>query len=307
MLEVANLQEVKSGELVSKKVGDLLGRLEQIEESLKSTSELIESAGKMEDRGRFKAIFSGISGKSDKELARIVKGLGANVKVTQEIVKFLIELAQHKNEIQEGFLGALDEKIEQQHRKIELLGENDDSLGENYKQAETAVLTLYKQIHAQVESEVELRKNVGRNMENISTLFDAINSKGQTDEEQSEQISQLIKAMQQKAVKMEEIRLALEAKEVHLDQVADNVEKQSKKLESLEMGLEEKALKLEQTIGDIQENTTADKSREKRIFKLEAELKELSQRKPPQLPTYVAITLAIFALVTSLFSVLTPV
>lgn len=305
MLEVATLQGVKSGQLVDKNVDDLINKLEQIEDSLKSTSDLIKSAGEFDNKGRVKAIFSGISGKSDKELAKIVKGLGANVKVTQEVVKFLIELAQHKNEIQEGFLAALDEKIEQQHEKIESLGENDNSLGENYKQAETAVLTLYKQIRAQVEVEVELRKNVGRNMKNISTLFDAISSKGQTDDEQSEQISHLIKAMQQKAVKMEEIRLVLEAKEAYLDQIADNVKRQSEKLKLLEKGLEEKALKLERTVVDIQDNTIADQNREKRIFRLEAELEGLARSKPPQLPIYVAITLSTFALGFSLFTVLT--
>jgi chromosome segregation ATPase len=295
-------QEAKSGELVEKSVCDLLGMLDQIENSLKTTEELTDRAKSVEQKGHFKAFVSGISGKSDKELASIIKGLGANVKVTQEVVKFLIELAQHKSVVQEGFLGALDKKIADQQNKLLLLDRNDGSLDENAKHVETAVLTLYKQVHAQVESEVELRRNVDRNMENIGALYEALDSKGQTDAEQSEQISQLIQAMREKTFKLEELRLSLEAKENNLNNLAQQVDNQSKKLFTLEHGLELKALKLEKSIGDIQENTSADKLREKRIFKLEAELETLAQRKMPQAPAYIAIVLAVVAIGSCIYS-----
>jgi hypothetical protein len=302
MNELLARQEAKSGELVEKSVCDLLEMLEQIENSLKTTEELTDRAKVFEQKGRFKTMLSGISGKSDKELASIIKGLGANVKVTQEVVKFLIELAQHKSVVQEGFLGALDKKIANQQNKLQKLDQNDGSLDENTKQVETAVLTLYKQVYAQVESEVELRRNVDRNMENIGTLYEALDSKGQTDSEQSEQISQLIQAMREKTFKLEELRLSLEAKENHLNEVAQDVEKQSKKISILEQGLELKALKLDQSIGYIQENTSADKLREKRIVKLEADLETLAQRKMPQAPAYIAIVLAAVAIGSSIYS-----
>ena len=301
MNEVAVKQEKKSGELVEKRVGDLLEQLDQIEESLKNTQDLTNRALVVEEQGRFKSIWSGISGKSDKELASIVRGLGANVKVTQQVVKFLIELAQHKSVIQEGFLGALDKKIKDQQNKLQQLDLNDGSLDENSKQVETAVLILYKQVHAQVESEVELRKNVDRNMENIDALYEALNSKGQTDVEQSEQISQLIKAMREKTQKLESLHFSLEAKEKYLDEVAQDVQEQSKKLQELELGLELKAIKLGQIIDDIKDNTTADRLREKRIEKLETDLVTLSKRKIPQTPAYIATALAIVAIGSSIY------
>lgn len=294
-------QTAKSGELVEKSIGDLLGMLDQIKNALKTTEELTNKAEVFGGKGRFEAIFSGISGKSDKELASIIQGLGANVKVTQEVVKFLIELAQHKSVVQEGFLSALDRKIEEQQSKLHQLGKNDGSLDENTKQVETAVLTLYRQVHAQVESEVELRKNVEQNMQNIGALYEDLISKGQTDAEQSEKISQLIKAMREKSYKLEEIRFSLDAKEKHLNELAGTVEKQSEKLSTLEHGLELKALKLEQSIGDIQENTSADKLREKRIIKLEASLVALEQRKVSQVPAYIAIVLAVVAVGSSIY------
>jgi len=294
-------QSAKSGELVEKSIGDLLGMLDQIKNALKTTEELTNKAEVFGGKGRFEAIFSGISGKSDKELASIIQGLGANVKVTQEVVKFLIELAQHKSVVQEGFLSALDRKIEEQQSKLHQLGKNDGSLDENTKQVETAVLTLYRQVHAQVESEVELRKNVDQNMQNIGALYEELVAKGQTDAEQAEKISQLIKAMREKSYKLEEIRFSLEAKEKHLNELAQTVEKQSKKLSILEHELELKALKLEQSIGDIQENTSADKLREKRIIKLEAATVALEQRKVSQVPAYIAIVLAVAAVGSSIY------
>lgn len=296
MNELVVEQEVKSGELVEKSVSDLFEKLEQIENSLKDTKNLIDNAGEIEKRGRFKSILSGISGKSDKELAKIVKGLGANVKVTQEVVKFLIELAQHKSVIQEGFLTALDKKILDQENKLLKINQNDVSLDENTKQVETAVLTLYKQVHAQVQSEVEIRRNVDRNMQNIGTLFEAIDSKGKTDAEQSEQITQLIESMREKTFKLEEFRLSLEGKERHLNELAQEIEEQNNKLGSLEQGLKEKAIKLEQTFGDIKINTAADKVREDRISKLEANFEALAQRKISQTPAFIAISLATVAI-----------
>lgn len=304
MNNVVAKQEAKSGELVDKSVGDLLDKLDQIEKSLGATKSLMDKATEVEEKGRFKAMWSGISGKSDKELASIVKGLGANVKVTQEVVKFLIELAQHKSTVQEGFLGALDKKIEDQQNKLQQLHENDGSLDENAKQVETAVLTLYKQVHAQVESEVKLRNNVDQNMANIGALFDEVEAKGKTDAEQSEQIAQLIRAMREKTFKLEELRISLTAKEEHLNQVAQEVEEQSKQLSTLEQGLEQKAQKLEETMGDIQANTAADKLREQRIVKLEADLEVLSQRKIPQKPAFIAIGIALTAVIASLYSIL---
>lgn len=304
MNEVVAKQEAKSGELVDKSVGDLLDMLDQIENSLKTTEALTERAEVVEQKGRFKAMLSGISGKSDKELASIVKGLGANVKVTQEVVKFLIELAQHKSTVQEGFLGALDKKIEDQQNKLQQLDDNDGSLDENAKQVETAVLTLYKQVHAQVESEVKLRNNVAQNMANIGALFDEFEAKGKTDAEQSEQIAQLISAMREKTFKLEELRISLTAKEEHLNQVAQEVEEQSKQLSALEQGLEQKAQKLEETMDDIQANTAADKLREQRIVKLEADLEAVSQRATPQTPAFIAIGIALTAVTASLYSIL---
>lgn len=304
MNNVVAKQEAKSGELVDKSVGDLLDKLDEIEKSLSATKSLMKDATKVEEKGRFKAMLSGISGKSDKELAKIVKGLGANVKVTQEVVKFLIELAQHKSTVQEGFLGALDKKIEDQQNKLQQLNENDGSLDENAKQVETAVLTLYKQVHAQVESEVKLRNNVEQNMANIGALFDEVEAKGKTDAEQSEQIAQLIRAMREKTFKLEELRISLTAKEEHLNQVAQEVEDQSKQLSTLEQGLEQKAQKLEETMGDIQANTAADKLREQRIVKLEADLEVLSQRKMPQKLAFIAIGIALTAVTASLYSIL---
>lgn len=294
-------QKAKSGVLVEKSIGDLLGMLDQIKNALKTTEELTGKAEVFGEKGRFEAVFSGISGKSDKELASLIQGLGANVKVTQEVVKFLIELSQHKSVVQEGFLQALDRKIDEQQGKLHQLGKNDGSLDENTKQVETAVLTLYRQVHAQVESEVELRKNVDQNMQNIGALYEELVLKGQTDTEQSEKIAKLIKAMHEKSYKLEEIRFSIEAKEKHLNELAEIVEKQSEKLSDLEHGLELKALKLEQSIGDIQANTTADKLREKRIIKLEAAIEALEQRKVSQVPAYIAMALAVVSVMGSVY------
>lgn len=302
MNEVVIRQEVKSGELVEKSVADLLDMLDQIESSLKITENLTDRAEVVEKKGRIKAILSSVSGKSDKELASIVKGLGANVTVTQKVVKFLIELAQHKSVVQEGFLGALDKKIADQQSKLQRLDQNDGSLDENTKQVETAVLTLYKQVHAQVESEVELRRNVDRNMENIGALYDALDSKDQTDAEQTEKISQLIQAMRKKAYKLEELEHTLEAKAQYLDKIAQDVEELSKILSTFEQRLGHKALKIEQMIGDIQENTSADELRAKRIAKLETDLETVAQRKFPQTPAYIAIALAVIAISSSIYT-----
>ena len=107
--------------------------------------------------------------------------------------------------------------------------------------------------------------------------------------------------MREKSYKLEEIRFSLDAKEKHLNELAGTVEKQSEKLSTLEHGLELKALKLEQSIGDIQENTSADKLREKRIIKLEASLVALEQRKVSQVPAYIAIVLAVVAVGSSIY------
>lgn len=302
MSEVVTRENAKSGELVEKKIDDLIGMLDQIGQSLKETEGLIKKAEVVENAGRLESIFSGITGKSDKELASIVKGLGANVVVTQQVVKFLIELAQQKSIIQEGFLGALDKKIEDQYSRLQKLDQNDGSLDENAKQVETAVLTLYKQVHAQVESEVALRQNVDQNMLNIGLLFDAIDSKGQTDAEQSEQISSLIQAMRDKTYKLEELRLSLSVKEEHLAKVANEVQTQSNKQVAFEERLRLKAEKLEQTMDEIKENTLADKLREERINKLEIGVETLSQCKESQIPAYVATSLAVIALSLSVYS-----
>ena len=300
MNELAVEQSSKPGELLDQSVSDLLEMLDQIESSLKTTEELTVKAGRIEDNGRMKAIWSGISGKSDRELASIVKGLGANVKVTQEVVKFLIELAQYKSTVQEGFLGALDRKISEQQNKLSELDKNDGSLDENARQVETAVLTLYKQVHAQVESELKLRKSVDQNMDSIDVLFDAVESKGKTDTEQSEQIAELIQAVREKALSLEQLSFSLEAKEERLTRIAGIVEDQSGKLTIIEQGLEEKTMKITRMIDDIQENTSADRHRAERISNLETKTELLAKQK---LPLLLAISSIVLAGVTAGFSI----
>lgn len=51
----------------------------------------------------------------------------------------------------------------------------------------------------------------------------------------------------------------------------------SEKLSIFAHGLELQVLKLDQSIGDIQENTAADKRREKRIIKFEASMEAIEQ------------------------------
>lgn len=301
MNEVITKQEGKQGVLVDQSISKLMNSLYKIEDSLKTTENLTKRAEVVEKKGRFKAIMSGISGKSDKELASIVKGLGANVIVTQKIVKFLIELAQHKTVVQEGFLDALDKKIIEQQGKLKKLGQNDESLDDNAKQVEVAVLELYKQVHTQVGNEVELRNNVDKNVKNISNLYEEIESKGQTDAEQSEKISHLIEAMREKTYKLEEMRKSLENKEVYLNEVANNVEKQSEKLSILEQDLDRKSVQLENSMNDLQKNTSADKLREKRIVKLESDLEVLTQRKIPQTTAYIAMVFAVLSLGGSIY------
>lgn len=303
MNDVVEKVKVVSGQLVEKRVTDLLDKLDQIEKSLKSTEVLSSRAEVVEKNGGF---FSGITGKSDRELASIVKGIGANVKVTQEVIKFLIELAQDKADVQDCFLEALDSKITQQEIKLDHLSQNDAAIDENAKQAETSILTLYKQVRSQVKSESELRKNVDLNMEKIDSLYEELEAQAQKDAEQSETISKVVQAIRKKAKKQEEFSQFLKLKEKSLNEIAHNVEEQNEKLSILESNLEQKANKLDKTISAIKENNAADNIREERIIKLEEKILELklsTESKNPKMTSYVAIILSIFSLLVSSYNI----
>lgn len=161
-----NVAQKESGELVSptQKVNELIARFSEVQKSLKESMKAVDSVNKSELETGF---FKSLTGKTDSEIAKHVKTLGLNLRTTQDVVLFLVELSHVKNEVLRGFYDNVVDKI------IELDKEHENFSGD-LNASQINERKIVNKIKEQIESQLAVAESIDANSSNIESNRETI-------------------------------------------------------------------------------------------------------------------------------------
>lgn len=152
----------------TKQINELVDRFGQVQEDLKTAMTQVKDSN-TEIKELKTGFFSGITGKTDAQIADHVKKLGLNLYATQKVVMFLIELSHVKNEVLRGFYDNVVSKL------IELDKEHDGIAGDLNVSQKNERKIVY-QIKEQIESRLALEDSIDANATSIEKNSGIINS-----------------------------------------------------------------------------------------------------------------------------------
>lgn len=132
-------------------VNQLTAELDQCLADLKvatdDADEIKIAASDFGNKGTFSAIFSSISGTSDKNLAKLIEKTAASLKVSQRVLDTILKTQTQKHQFLREFHDALV-------KKIELLQTDTDTMDESQREAAIAIVeALSDHVAAQMESQ----------------------------------------------------------------------------------------------------------------------------------------------------------
>mgnify|MGYP003384577227 CR=1 FL=1 len=165
-----------------------------IEKFSNAKNELIEAQKETENQINTNVttgFWSGITGKTDKEISSQVKGLGNSLLNTQKVVMFLIELSHAKNEVLRGFHDALVDKL------IELEKESSSITGDLSvsQQNEMKIVTKIKE---EVESKLLMEKKIDDNYSFIKKNTERASNNENKIDQNNEHITRIKSALETK-------------------------------------------------------------------------------------------------------------
>ena len=166
----------------SKSVGELVEHFSQMQMELKEAMNSVDEITTTEVKTGF---FRGLTGKTDADISAHVKGLGLNLRTTQKVVMFLMELSHAKNEVLRGFYDTLVNKlIELDKENVSIIGDLDMSQVNERK--------IICQIKDQIEGRLAIEDNIENNKEqihsnkkNLINLSEELQEKSNLDDDQS--------------------------------------------------------------------------------------------------------------------------
>lgn len=107
--------DTSDANVVAELSSELESALKQLQtatdEKAKVNRDLARLQTDLEDRGFWGGLTSMVTGKTDKELAELIKGLGMSLELTQNVVRIMLKVATQKNNVLHSFNNALVEKI----------------------------------------------------------------------------------------------------------------------------------------------------------------------------------------------------
>lgn len=167
-------------------IDELVERFSEMQIELKDSMDNVDEIASKDIETGF---WSGVTGKTDAAISAQVKGLGLNLRTTQKVVMFLMELSHAKNEVLRGFYDTLVKKI------IEIDKENEGIVGD-LSVSQKNEHKIVHQIKDQIESRLAIEDNIENNKEQInsnkthlSNLSEELEQKSELDDEQSDTLS----------------------------------------------------------------------------------------------------------------------
>lgn len=132
---------------------DFSEELNGLEQAINSTKRVKDLAKNVADKNWFSTWTAGITGSSDKELAKCVKELSGGLETTQKIVQMMLKIGQGKNDQLKIFHQALVDKICS-------LETNTGDLDMNQQGANQAMLLIAVKMREQVEEKIAYQEKI---------------------------------------------------------------------------------------------------------------------------------------------------
>lgn len=175
-----SVKETKIKEIVY----DFSIQLEELDKALLYTKNSRALANNVKKKGFFGAMFGGISGGSDKELAQSITQLGLGLETTQKIVEVLLQISNAKNYYLKGFHEVLVKKIKSLNNDLIICDDNQ-------KNSKEATIIIAKKLKSQIEDKLEQSELLTSHQIEIVNLKSENRNKTTLDQQQTADIFKL--------------------------------------------------------------------------------------------------------------------